>query len=236
MSVPDALDQLQEGYMLDYEMRTWEVTEHATYDDVRWPADEWTLENGDDVLVLEHEYDDGDVFRLFEPADITDVSVDGEPFLGAIREEDPPNTIVYQGDEYVLAEADARVGQQTDALARSRTDNKIMGVCAGIADYMGQSPSLVCVAFVAAVIAPFVLLFDTCVLGPGAVGIYLALAFAMSKEPPPSPKEDLSHYWVYKGDDRLVAFECIGSSDWSVYDGREVEPYEFDNILPRDAL
>jgi hypothetical protein len=30
-----------------------------------------------------------------------------------------------------------------------------------------------------------------------------------------------------------VALERYGSSDWNVYAGREVEPYEFDNILPR---
>ena len=47
-----SLDQLREGYMLDYEMRTWEVTKHAKYDYEGWPADEWTLETGDDLIFL----------------------------------------------------------------------------------------------------------------------------------------------------------------------------------------
>lgn len=160
-SVQDpTLKDLREGYMLDYEMRTWEVTQHAKYDYEGWPADEWTLETGDDLLFLEYEYDDGDVFLLSEPAEITDVTVDGEPFRAIVREGDPPSTITYQGTDYVLAEegpATRTVGDRTNSL----------------------------------------------------------------------------HYWVYEADDGFVALERYGSSDWSVYDGREVEPYEFDNILPR---
>lgn len=155
-----SLDQLREGYMLDYEMRTWEVTQHAKYDYSGWPADEWTLETGDDLLFLEYEYDDGDVFLLSEPAEITDVTIDGEPFRAVVREEEPPATVQYQGDEYVLAEEGPA----------SRTVD-------------GRTNDL--------------------------------------------------HYWVYEGENGFVALERYGSSDWSVYDGREVEPYEFDNILPR---
>lgn len=156
------LDRLREGYMVDYEMRTWEVTQHAKYDYEGWPADEWTLENGDDLLFLEYEYDDGDVFLLSEPAEITDVTVDGEPFRVVVRDEDPPGTITYRGTEYVLVE---------EGTATRTVDDRT---------------------------------------------------------------NDL-HYWVYEGDDGFVALERYGSSDWSVYDGREVEPYEFDNILPRGA-
>jgi phage shock protein PspC (stress-responsive transcriptional regulator) len=235
MGVADELPQLREGYLLDYDMRTWEVTQHTAYDDPGWPADEWTLEADGDVLILEHEYDDGDVFRLYRPADITDVSVDGEPFLSAVRGDEAPHTLAYQGEEYVLAEEDARVATtRNETLTRSRTDSKLMGVCAGIAEYLDQSPSLVRVAFVAAVLAPAVVPFDTsCLLGPGAVVVYALLAFAISKEPPPSPEDDLVHYWVYEGEERFVAFECTDSNDWDAYAGRQVEPYEFDNILPR---
>lgn len=157
-----SLDQLREGYMLDYEMRTWEVTKHAKYDYEGWPADEWTLENGDDLLFLEYEYDDGDVFLLSTPAEITDVTVDGTSFRQVVREEEPPGTVTYQGTEYVLAE---------EGTATRTVDDRT---------------------------------------------------------------NDL-HYWVYEADEGFVAVERYGSSDWNVYDGREVEPYEFDNILPRAA-
>jgi hypothetical protein len=157
-----SLDQLREGYMLDYEMRTWEVTQHAKYDYDGWPADEWTLETGDDLLFLEYEYDDGDVFLLSAPAEITDVTAGGEPFRAVLRDAEPPSTITYDGTEHVLAEegpATRTVGDRTNEL----------------------------------------------------------------------------RYWVYEADDGFVALERYGESDWSVYVGREVEPYEFDNILPRAA-
>jgi len=155
-----SLSQLRTGYMLDYEMRTWEVTRHAKYDYDGWPADEWTLETGDDLLFLEYEYDDGDVFLLSEPVDMTAVTVDGEPFRAVVRDEEPPTTVTYDDADYVLAEegpASRTVDDRTNEL----------------------------------------------------------------------------YYWVYEGEDGFVALERYGSSDWNVYAGREVEPYEFDNILPR---
>jgi len=156
------LNQLREGFMLDYEMRTWEVTKHAKYDYEGWPADEWTLENGDDILFLEYEYDDGDVFLLSEPADLSDVTVEGEPFRAVVRDREPPSTVTFRETEYVIAE---------EGPAKRTVDGRT---------------------------------------------------------------NDL-HYWVYEADDGFVAVERYGSSDWNVYDGREVEPYEFDNILPRAA-
>ena len=155
-----SLDQLREGYMLDYEMRTWEVTKHAKYDYEGWPADEWTLETGEDLLFLEYEYDDGDVFLLSEPVDITEVTAEGESFRVVLRDAEPPGAVMYDGTEYVLAEegpATRTVDDRTNEL----------------------------------------------------------------------------HYWVYENGDDFVALERYGSSDWNVYAGREVEPYEFDNILPR---
>ncbi|PSQ97904.1 MAG: hypothetical protein BRD55_00420 [Bacteroidetes bacterium SW_9_63_38] len=160
-SVDDpSLDELREGYMLDYEMRTWEVTKHAKYDYEGWPADEWTLENNDDLLFLEYEYDDGDVFLLSEPADITDVTADGESFRVVLRDSEPPGTVMHDGTEYVLAE---------EGPATRTVDNRTNKL----------------------------------------------------------------RYWVYEHGDDFVALERYGSSDWNVYVGREVEPYEFDNILPR---
>lgn len=227
------LDELQEGYLVDYDMATWEVRRHASYDRPAWPADQWTLENGDDVLVLEHEYDDGDVFRLLEPGDLSEVVVDGEPFLSVARDKHAPSAIEYQGIEYVLVEEDARTVPKTESLTRSRTDDKILGVCAGLAKYVEQPPSLIRIAFILAVVAPAVIDVSLCVFGPGAVILYGLLGFAMPKEPPPSPADELTHYWVYEDDDEFVALECVGESDWSVYVGHRVEPYEFDNILPR---
>ncbi len=155
-----SLSELREGYMLDYEMRTWEVTKHAKYDYDGWPADEWTLENGDDLLFLEYEYDDGDVFLLFESLDMTEIKVGGEPLRAFVRNADPPGTLTYEDTEYVLAEEGT-----------------------GTRTVDGRTNDL--------------------------------------------------RYWDYEADDAFLGLERYGQNDWSVYVGREVEPYEFDNILPR---
>jgi hypothetical protein len=46
-------------------------------------------------------------------------------------------------------------------------------------------------------------------------------------------KQQELYYWVYVSGDDFLALERYGESDWNAYAGREVEPYEFDNILPR---
>jgi len=42
------------------------------------------------------------------------------------------------------------------------------------------------------------------------------------------------HYWVYADGDDFLALERYASADWNSYAGREIQPYEFDNILPRE--
>ena len=156
------LDRLREGYMVDYEMRTWEVTQHARYDYDGWPADEWTLENDDDILFLEYEEDDGDVFYLSDPVSVAEVSTDGGPLREVLRDQgEPPGTITYNGTPYTLDEE-----------------------------------------------------------GPATRSI--------------SGRRNELYYWSFASGDDFVALERFGDSDWNAYAGREVEPYEFDNILPRD--
>ena len=156
------LDKLREGYLLDYEMRTWEVVTHAKYDYEGWPADEWTLENGDDTLFLEYEEDDGDVFYLSHPVDMAEVEVEGQPLRAVVRDDaDPPEAVTYGGTTYELDEE----GPATRTAGDKRQE---------------------------------------------------------------------LYYWVYADGDDFLALERYGSSDWNSYAGREVEPFEFDNILPRE--
>lgn len=64
--------------------------------------------------------------------------------------------------------------KQKKKLFRSRTDKKILGVCGGIANYLGMDPTLVRILF-----AVFVL------VGSGSpVLIYLILGMVLDKEPP----------------------------------------------------
>lgn len=158
-----SLDKLREGFMVDYEMRTWEVTKHAKLDYDGWPADEWTLENDDDMLYLEHEDDSGDVFYLSEPIDLAEVRTDDGPLREVLRDQDaPPATVMHDGTTYTLDE-----------------EGPVTRMVRG--------------------------------------------------------EQMRAYYWSYASGDDFIAFERFGESDWSAYAGREVEPYEFDNILPRAA-
>ena len=153
-----SLHHLREGDLVDYEMRTWEVVTHAKYDYEGWPADEWTLENGDDTMFLEHE--DG-TYSLSRPVDMADVeTADGTPLRAAVRDGgDPPDAIRHGGTTYTLDENGPAIRTVGD-------------------------------------------------------------------------KHQELHYWVYASGDDFLALERYGTSEWSSYAGREVEPYEFDNILP----
>jgi phage shock protein PspC (stress-responsive transcriptional regulator) len=250
MAVSDEIARLREGSMLDYDMQTWEVTGYEAYDAADSPADVWTLESGADVLFLEHEYDSGDVFRLFEPARVSDVSVDEagkeEPFLTYIRQADAPGAIGYEGDEYVLTEKDARVDTEAGLTkvketsmepasdgkwTRSANNSMLMGVCGGIAEREEVSPILVRIVALATIIP----------LGFLAIIVYFVIGLMVEKPdesdtreaaPAPATIEDRTHYWVYETNGKYVALECHGYNDWDAYAGREVEPHEFDNFLP----
>jgi phage shock protein PspC (stress-responsive transcriptional regulator) len=251
-----SLDQLRPGYVLDYNVRTWEVTGHTRYPYEGWPDDTWTLQDGEDTRLLEYEQEAGGTFRLSRRIRPTDVMAERslgserEAFPYAVREEEPPDTVYYQDTEYTMAERDARAQDETrvrpddrdrvDILARSRTSNVIMGACGGVAEYVGVHPWLVRVAYVVGVLAGWITAGTLAGFAPGCytllslVAAYFLLGVWMPKPPP----ERLDHYWRYEsGDGDFVAFErpeggWWGDSRWTARAGRTVEPYEFDNILP----
>lgn len=235
MGTAEEIARLREGAMMDYDMQTWEVTAHEAYDDGRWPADVWTLQSGTNVRFLEHDYDGVDVFRLFRSIEVSDVTVEGEPFVSAIRDTDQaPDTVTYQEEEYVLVEEDARIDTPSNVLAkeltRSEDDWKLAGVCGGIAEYLDQPSSVIRAGFV---VGTFALnLIVPCLLMPLGIALYAALAFAIPAVDHSTPERELTHYWVYQQDDAFVVCECGEADGWDMYAGRTVDPYEFDNFLP----
>lgn len=156
-----SLDQLRTGYMVDYEMRTWEVVRHVQYDYDGWPADEWTLETGDERLYLEHEKDGGDVFYLSDPVDMAAVETDDGPLRAVLRDRaEPPATLTYNGTTYTL-------------------------------DAQGPATRI------------------------------------------EGDQHNRLYYWTFVAGDDFLALERLGESNWNSYAGREVEAFEFNNILPR---
>lgn len=96
------LSKLKVGYLVDYDLKTWEVTEYNKYD---WGnhvySYEWELKSGNEVLYLERE-DDEDEVEWILVKKIPFRSID--PGLGKyIQEhEDPPEELKYNGAAFYL--------------------------------------------------------------------------------------------------------------------------------------
>ncbi|ODS32563.1 MAG: hypothetical protein SCARUB_02314 [Candidatus Scalindua rubra] len=95
------LSKLKVGYLVDYDLKTWKVTEYNKYD---WGngdySYEWELTSGNEVVYLECEDDDEPEWVLAKKIPFKKLG----PGLGKhIREkEDPPNEIEYDGVIYYL--------------------------------------------------------------------------------------------------------------------------------------
>jgi hypothetical protein len=97
------LAKLQPGWMVDYDLKTWEVRSHHTYD---WSegdlTHEWQLVAGDSVLYLELEHDDVDDWSLNSLIDFSSLGQEVKP---AIQQNgDPPETINLDGITYYMEE------------------------------------------------------------------------------------------------------------------------------------
>lgn len=248
-----SLHQLRKEDQVDYNVRTWEVTEHKMLPYEGWPSDIWTLKHDGEERILEYEPDDGGTFRLYEPVPVSEVTVAGEPVVdtvGTRGELEPPPKVEYGetgSATYVLAEEDARVHEETqtrpgaddhiNVLTRSPENGLIYGGFAGIGRHIDISPWLLRAGFVVGTIGIAIgigtqvgALVGLDVLVALIVGYFVGLWLFV---PVPLP-EQLSHYWVYEdGEDGVVALQRADDT-WTAYAGREVEPYEFNNILPAE--
>ncbi|MEM8929944.1 MAG: DUF4178 domain-containing protein [Acidobacteriota bacterium] len=95
-STPTNLADLAVGWMVDYDLRTWQVTdhEHYTFNDGA-TADEWELSSGHDRLYLERSDDDGEVeWSISRPLPIERLEGVRDHIL---QHDDPPDAIEYGG-------------------------------------------------------------------------------------------------------------------------------------------
>lgn len=251
------LHNIREGYAVDYDLRTWTVTEHKQYPYEGWPTDVWTLRDDGEERVLEYGGNKTGTFRLFERASVSDVTVDGEPFAkavgaGAYRHKgapnrDAPGTIEYADTEdtqYVLSEEDARVHEVAgiregnehpiNFLVRSSNNSRIMGLFGGIAEYLGVSSFPVRLGAVVGILALVIGGGSVAGFGVGccttvfAIGGYFGSAYTIP-EPPP---ERFSSYWIYESEEDTLVTIQRADGYWTARFGQVVEPYEFDNVLP----
>ena len=97
------LDRLKQGYLVEYDLKTWEVAAAHRYDwgggDLSW---EWQLKSGDEVVFLSLERDDQDDWSLYRRLAFS--ALGPEVRQAILDNGDPPSTVTYEGVAYHLSE------------------------------------------------------------------------------------------------------------------------------------
>jgi hypothetical protein len=98
-----SLSELKVGYLLDYDLKTWEVTAYNYYD---WGggdiSHEWQLRSGDEVVYLEKESGDEEEWSLNRK--IAFASLGSGLKEQIIENGDPPEEMVFEGTAFTMEE------------------------------------------------------------------------------------------------------------------------------------
>jgi|TARA_B110000438_G_scaffold151819_1_gene145854 hypothetical protein len=100
------LSKMKVGFLVDYDMKTYQITAKNYYQwDEGGRTEEWELKQGDEVLYLEREQEDGEVsWSLSRKLPIG--ALDGNIANHIIENEDPPETVIIDGEGYSFEEDD----------------------------------------------------------------------------------------------------------------------------------
>jgi hypothetical protein len=100
------LDTMRQGYLVDYDLKTWEVTGFNTYDYEGYTTREWELRCGGELRFLERAEEDGQVeWTLTRRIQINQIE---EKVIDIILEhDDPPEDIHFEGRSYAAVESSA---------------------------------------------------------------------------------------------------------------------------------
>ena len=98
------LRNIRKGYLLDYDMKTWQVETENHYD---WGhgdiTKEWKLVAADDAIFLELESDDDDEWCISRKIPVRALGEKLPEYI--VEHDDPPETITYKGETYYLEES-----------------------------------------------------------------------------------------------------------------------------------
>ena len=98
------LSKLKPGYIIDYDMKTWQVTAYNKYEfEDGYKAEEWGLNSGDEICYLERSEDDEVEWSLSKKIPIGAIEGDIRKYI--IDNDDPPAKLVYKGKTYYLEES-----------------------------------------------------------------------------------------------------------------------------------
>ncbi len=107
------LDSMRMSDLVDYDLKTWEVTGQCVYDYEGFPGQEWQLTSGEDVRFLERSEEDGKTeWTLTRSIAVDDIEQDVIAAISADR--DPPDTIHFDSRAYEATESDSGVQRDVD--------------------------------------------------------------------------------------------------------------------------
>jgi len=97
------LANLQKDYFVDFDMKSWKVSEHHYYD---WGSGdlsyEWQLQTHDETIYLEREADDEDYWSISRKLPMTRLGSQIKQKI--LEDEDPPDEIEFEGTTFYLEE------------------------------------------------------------------------------------------------------------------------------------
>lgn len=219
-----SIADLRAGDPVAYDGRQWTVTDHTQYTHPAWPAAEWRLERGGETRLLEHDTTHGrDRLRLFRSVEIADLApLDPAALEEASIEAELPGRLTYQGNEFGLAERDARIDPRASFSCSLRT-RKVLGVFGGMAEHLNLSPGL----FRLFASLPFL---NPALLIPG-IPLYFLAGYSL---PDPIPGWRIYSYdrpyrhCAYTNDEQVLVLAYVYPDAWTAYAGQEVSPSAFD--------
>jgi hypothetical protein len=90
---------LHVGFIFEYDLKSWQVTEEYTYDwGDNYFSKEFKISSGSDILFLS--VDEDDIVELTLQRKIKLSSIEGDIEREIIRDKTPPSKIVYKGVDY----------------------------------------------------------------------------------------------------------------------------------------
>jgi len=102
------LERMEVGYLVDYDLITWEVVGRNSYDYDGFATREWELKNGNEVRFLELAVDEGhQEWTLTAVVSLGDIG--GDVLASFDQEDEPPETLTMGECTYSGVESDAGV-------------------------------------------------------------------------------------------------------------------------------
>ncbi len=101
-----SLSTMRVGFLVDYDLRTWQVTGRGSYDYDGYTTEEWELQADGQVCFLERALEDGQAYWTLTRA-IGIGEIEGDIAAAIIANGDPPDAVQFAGDEYVGSASEA---------------------------------------------------------------------------------------------------------------------------------